>query len=162
MLLGGLWHGAALRFILWGGLHGAALAIHKMFLNIFPKLKTTGYQMKTFQRVLGVLFTFHIVCFGWIFFRADNMESAAAMMWQIANNFHPELFWELIKGYPYVFLCIFTGFATHYIPQNWKRLGIEYTTAMPLLFKVLVLVIVIVIISQVKSAEIQPFIYFQF
>ena len=162
MLLGGLWHGASLRFVLWGGLHGITLVIHKMFLNLFPSLKSTGIRMKPFQRFLGILLTFHIVCFGWIFFRAENMESAVTMMHQIANNFHPELFCELIKGYPYVFLCIFAGFAAHYVPQKWKRLGIEYTTSMPLLFKVLLLVMVIVIISQVKSAEIQPFIYFQF
>jgi len=162
MLLGGLWHGAALRFILWGGLHGAALAVHKLFLNFFPKLKTTGYQMKPFQRVLGVLFTFHIVCFGWIFFRANTMDSAIEMMQQIVCNFHPEIFIQLIQGYPYIFLLMFIGFSTHYFPQRWKRFCIECTTAMPLIAKVLLLVIVVFIVIQTKSAEIQPFIYFQF
>ena len=162
MLLGGLWHGASLRFILWGGLHGITLVIHKIFLSLFPSLKSTGIQMKPFQRFSGILLTFHIVCFGWIFFRSQNVESAVAMMQQIATNFHPELFWELIRGYPYVFLLMFIGFTAHYLPQKWKRWGIEYTTSMPLLFKALLLVIVIIIIIQTKSAEIQPFIYFQF
>ena len=162
MLLGGLWHGASLRYILWGGLHGITLVIHKIFLRLFPSFKSTGIQMKPFQRFLGILLTFHIVCFGWIFFRASSMESAVTMMHQIAMNFHPELFLELIKGYPYVFLFMFIGFVAHYLPQSWKRLGVKYTISMPLVFKVLLLVIVILIITQVKSAEIQPFIYFQF
>ncbi len=162
MLLGGLWHGAALRFILWGGLHGVALVIHKLLLEAFPSLKSTGIKMKPFQRVLGILLTFHIVCFGWIFFRANDMTSALAMMTQITNSFHPELFFNLIASYPYVFLLIFIGFATHFLPQNWKRIGMDITTSMPIVFNALLLVIVIVIIIQVKSAEIQPFIYFQF
>ncbi|MDR0232224.1 MAG: MBOAT family protein [Dysgonamonadaceae bacterium] len=162
LLLGGLWHGASLRFILWGGLHGATLVIHKIFLGLFPFLKSTGNRMKPVQRFLGILLTFHIVCFGWIFFRAHTMDSAIAMMQQIATNFRPELFVEMIKGYPYVFLLMFIGFVTHYFPQGWKRWGIERTTMMPLICKALLLVIVIVIISYVKSAQIQPFIYFQF
>ena len=162
MLLGGLWHGASLRFILWGGMHGLALVFHKIFLSIFPSLKASGVQMKPFQRILGILVTFHVVCFSWIFFRAHSMQSAMEMMQQIVNNFHPELFLGLLKGYPYAFLLIFIGFIVHFFPQNWKQAHIDFVTSMPLVFKALFLVIVIIIVVQVKSAVIQPFIYFQF
>ena len=45
MLLGGLWHGAAVRFILWGALHGAALALHKLWMAVVPGAKATGDRM---------------------------------------------------------------------------------------------------------------------
>ncbi|MCL2650220.1 MAG: MBOAT family protein [Candidatus Azobacteroides sp.] len=162
MLLGGLWHGASLRFILWGGLHGIALVIHKIFLGLFPSLKSTGTKMKPFQRFLGILITFHIVCFGWIFFRVHSVQTGLDMLNQIGSNFCPEVFFELIKGYPYVFALMFIGFVAHFLPVKVKTAGIELTTSMPLLFKVLLLLVVIIIIFQVKSSEIQPFIYFQF
>lgn len=39
MLLGGLWHGAGAQFIVWGALHGLALAVHKIFMEFFPSKK---------------------------------------------------------------------------------------------------------------------------
>ena len=45
MLLGGLWHGAALQFVLWGALHGVSLAIHKAMMAWFPSFRSTGAEM---------------------------------------------------------------------------------------------------------------------
>ena len=50
MLLGGMWHGAAVRFILWGALHGIALALHKLWLSVVPGSKATGAEMRWFCR----------------------------------------------------------------------------------------------------------------
>src|SRR4051812_28073010 len=90
MLLGGLWHGAAFRFIIWGALHGVALGIDKAvkeYIHI-PK--------NPFTKVLGVIFTFHFVCFCWIFFRADNMQIAGSVISQIALHFTPSIFFKFI------------------------------------------------------------------
>ncbi len=162
MLLGGLWHGASLRFICWGALHGIALAVHKFFMAVFPSMKSTGEKMKLFSRVLGIIFTFHIVCFGWIFFRADSFHSAIDMMKQIITSFHPELFTGLVAGYTGVFALMGLGFLLHFAPDKWEKACQEYVTSMPLLIKAIAIVVVIVIVIQVKSSEIQPFIYFQF
>ncbi len=67
MLLGGLWHGASMSFIIWGAIHGVALAIHKFIMSRFSSFKQLGSEMKPWRRVLGILITFHLVCFGWIF-----------------------------------------------------------------------------------------------
>ena len=75
MVLGGLWHGAAVRFVLWGTLHGVALALHKMWLAIIPWSKANGQDMNPVSRVLGVILTFHIVCLGWLLFRAAVKEA---------------------------------------------------------------------------------------
>ena len=50
MLIGGLWHGAAVRFILWGALHGAALALHKLWMAVVPGAKATGDRMHWWSR----------------------------------------------------------------------------------------------------------------
>ena len=66
MLLGGLWHGANMRFILWGALHGVALVLHKVWTHFFPPITKNGKFMPSF---FGKFFTFHFVAFCWIFFR---------------------------------------------------------------------------------------------
>ena len=61
MVLGGLWHGAAVRFVLWGTLHGVALAVHKMWLAVVPWAKADGKDMNPLFRILGFVLTFNIV-----------------------------------------------------------------------------------------------------
>lgn len=162
MLLGGLWHGASLRFICWGALHGVALAIHKLAMNIFPSLKADGSKMKRISRIFGIIFTFHLVCFGWLFFRANSFHSAIEMMNRIVTSFHPEVFLQLIQGYPLVFSLMGLGFLLHFTPKSWEDACMRSTISLPLFFKALTLVIVIIIVMQIKSSDIQPFIYFRF
>jgi len=75
MLLGGLWHGAGVNFIIWGGLHGAALCVHKMWLK--RKNRKAG---GIFARTAGALATFLFVCFCWVFFRAESMDTAVKVL----------------------------------------------------------------------------------
>jgi D-alanyl-lipoteichoic acid acyltransferase DltB (MBOAT superfamily) len=162
MLLGGLWHGASLRFVCWGALHGIALALHKLVMTIFPFLKADGSKMSRIPRILGILFTFHLVCFGWIFFRANSFHSAIEMMNRITGSFHPELFIQLIQGYPAIFALMGIGFFLHFTPKSWEDACLRKTIAMPLFLKAVALAVVIIIVMQIKSSDIQPFIYFKF
>jgi D-alanyl-lipoteichoic acid acyltransferase DltB (MBOAT superfamily) len=84
MLLGGLWHGAHIKFILWGGLHGAGLALHKMWMEWTG---TRGRESTGMGRLAGQVVTFHFVAFCWIFFRAGNMEIAGQVLSQIGTKF---------------------------------------------------------------------------
>jgi D-alanyl-lipoteichoic acid acyltransferase DltB (MBOAT superfamily) len=74
MLLGGLWHGAAWHFVLWGAYQGALLVVER--LTFGRRLIVDLRELRTWPaRLLGlarVLVTFHFVCLGWIFFRADG------------------------------------------------------------------------------------------
>ena len=99
MVLGGLWHGAAIRFVLWGTLHGVALALHKLWLSVVPGAKVSGYQMHPLSRLAGILVTFHLVCFGWLLFRADSMRTVQLMLHQITDNFHLQLLPQMLAGY---------------------------------------------------------------
>ena len=77
MVLGGLWHGANLTFIVWGALHGAALAVHKLWMSL------TGSREKEHglaSNALSVLTTFLFTSFCWIFFRAGSLSEAWAIV----------------------------------------------------------------------------------
>ena len=160
MFLGGLWHGASWNFVLWGMLHGVALAVHKFWMQLTGRPK--GWQSGGIRRVLGVLVTFHFVCFCWIFFRHADFSGAMAMLRQIFTDFHPELFPQWLAGYGKVCLLMVLGFVLHFLPDRWEQAALQKTTALPLVGKAVLLVILIYVVIQMKSADIQPFIYFQF
>jgi len=156
MLIGGLWHGAAWQFILWGALHGAALGADKAIRTVITIPKNTV------MRILGIALTFNFVCFCWIYFRAPSIDIAHQVMGRIVYNFHPEILSSFVAGYQNVILLMVIGYAMHFTPQRSKNFVQESITKTPLLGKAALILVVAYIVIQVKSAEIQPFIYFQF
>ncbi len=162
MLLGGLWHGASMRFILWGGLHGLSLAVHKFVMSRFRSFKSAGKEMSPVRRLIGVIFTFHLVCFGWIFFRADTMQIGLDVLNRIFTDFHPEIFVQFVSGYTGVFVLIVGGYLIHFIPKTIDMQVQQLVTRSPALVQAFYLIVAIFVVIQVKSAGIVPFIYFQF
>lgn len=160
MFLGGLWHGASWNFILWGFFHGVALALHKMWMTVSGRKK--GEQSHGWRRVFGVIITFHFVCFCWIFFRNTDFQSSMDMLRQIFTSFHPQLFIQLIEGYWQVFALMLLGFLLHFAPDKWENTVCYGVIHLPFAGKALLMVAFIYLVIQMKSTEIQPFIYFQF
>lgn len=158
MLLGGLWHGASFRFILWGGLHGAALAVHKGFTDLTGKARS----QRVIWNILGTLLTFHFVCFCWIFFRAPDMQIAGQVLSQIFTQFSAHVFPEFIIGYKAVLSLMIIGYILHFVPKSMEQKAELAVIKMPLAIKTILLVAMIILVIQTKSAGIQPFIYFQF
>lgn len=76
MLLGGLWHGAGWTFVIWGGLHGAYLMANHGWHTLRRTLGQELTRSTWFGRALGRVVTFVVVVIAWVFFRAENMESA--------------------------------------------------------------------------------------
>jgi hypothetical protein len=111
---------------------------------------------------LSWLITFHFVCFCWIFFRAENMNVSGQVLYQIFNKFSAHVMWEFIQGYGNVFTLIIIGYILHFTPKKIETKVESLFTKSPLFIKSLYVVIVIFILVQFKSSEIQPFIYFQF
>ncbi len=156
MLLGGLWHGAAWRFVIWGGMHGLALAVERFF-------KIPKWVEKNFiTKATGWIVTFHIWLFTLIFFRSQTYDTAFQVIHQIFFYFKGEVFWQWVTGYPLIFALIILGYLSHYIPLKWESNIKQFLTNLPLPAKALAFTIVIWIVAQFKSANIQPFIYFQF
>src|SRR5437763_2906647 len=66
MLLGGLWHGGAWTFVIWGGLHGLALVVHREWRRL-------GWRL---PGAVSWLLTIYWVCLAWTFFRAETLDRA--------------------------------------------------------------------------------------
>ncbi len=162
MVLGGLWHGAAVRFVLWGALHGAALALHKMWMAVVPWAKAKGEDMNIVSRTIGFLVTFNLVCLGWLLFRADSMQTVHVMLYQIFNNFDTSLIPQVVMGYRFVFALIVLGYAMHFLPAGVDADLQNMVTNASFWWQVAMLTLTVWCVMQIKSSDIQPFIYFQF
>jgi len=161
MLLGGLWHGASFKFIVWGGMHGLALALDKAKMELFKKFKVHAPNHFLYK-LGGWIFTFNLVAFCWIFFRASSFESATAILHQITTNFKGELLVQLFTGYQAVFLLMGIGYAIHFIPAKFEDKIKKGITVSPSFVQAALLAMMIYVVYQTRSAEVQPFIYFQF
>ncbi len=79
MLLGGLWHGASWNFVIWGGIHGAALIVNHQWNKCRIKKKMNNFNDSFFIKMLtpfSILSTFFIVTLAWVFFRASDINDA--------------------------------------------------------------------------------------
>ena len=91
-LIGGLWHGAGWTFIIWGLLHGIALAIHRLWQSL-------GFRM---NKILAWFITFNFINITWIFFRAKDFESAMKVfgsMFSFDNVVLPEKYFKFLIEY---------------------------------------------------------------
>jgi D-alanyl-lipoteichoic acid acyltransferase DltB (MBOAT superfamily) len=172
MVLGGIWHGAHLRFLLWGFLHGLALAVHKLWMEI-RQGDSKERPARGAYRFFAQLITFHFVCFCWIYFRVNDipvnetltlsaMDIAGQMLHQIAFNFQAHLLPEVFQSYRPVMLLMLAGYFIHWLPGDWKRNMESRFIALPDAVKAVIFVLAALGIYQASSAEVQPFIYFQF
>ncbi|MBK8846248.1 MAG: MBOAT family protein [Bacteroidetes bacterium] len=160
MLLGGVWHGAGINFIIWGALHGLALGVHKVWMERYPAAalsKPTGLL-----RGVYMLLTFHFVCFCWIFFHADNFSAATDMIFQIATNFYWSGWATFAGNYLPVLALMAFGFALHLLPLRYNDMLIDKLAPLHWLVKAAIAVILIFIIVQVRVADTVLPIYLQF
>jgi len=89
MLLGGLWHGAAWTFVVWGAYHGILLIVYRILNPIMRKLDSLrGLILRNFVSGVKVIIFFHLVCMGWLLFRAESLTQAYNMLLGIFYNFN--------------------------------------------------------------------------
>jgi D-alanyl-lipoteichoic acid acyltransferase DltB (MBOAT superfamily) len=150
MFLGGIWHGAAWTFILWGTFHGCALAIERAVLSVLPdRFRITP--------VLSVLLVFHFVCFTWIFFRAPDLAGAIDVLSAFANWTAP-----IQHLTPFLVGVVGLSLATHFLPPNFlDRLEAGFGR-LPLPAQGLVAGFALIAIDAFGPEGVAPFIYFQF
>jgi D-alanyl-lipoteichoic acid acyltransferase DltB (MBOAT superfamily) len=155
MLLGGLWHGASWNFVFWGAMHGIGLMLDKFWLSL--KLSQTRLM-----KVIGLIVTFHFVSFLWIFFRAPDFQQAGQILHQIFYNFNGLLVLEWFKGYRLTGILILLGYLLHWLPRRFDLSMDRFIKAVPIPVQSLLVALVIWLMYQSRTADIQPFIYFQF
>jgi alginate O-acetyltransferase complex protein AlgI len=159
----GFWHGAGWNFILWGVYFGVLMAIALLLQKPKTKLYKALHIYNTkYLKFFQTIITFHFIAFSFIIFRSSNLQNVKDMVSQITDFFHAEVFIQFIERMPLIFGLIVIGFVSHFIPVKYENSLKKGVTALPLIGKVILIVIVIWIAAQFKSADIQPFIYFQF
>ena len=91
MLLGGLWHGAAWTFVVWGAIHGGYLVVERCGEGALAAARgpTPRPVAGAVTRPLQWFLTFHVVCLGWVFFRADSVGTAFDMIGGILASAEP-------------------------------------------------------------------------
>jgi D-alanyl-lipoteichoic acid acyltransferase DltB (MBOAT superfamily) len=156
MLLGGLWHGASWTFVVWGGIHGAALAVNKLVDDLRGKKRATKPRSRL-AHVAGVLLTFHIVLVGWVFFRADSFSKAQLIFSRLTELtlYHPNL--------PGTVLAVLAlGLVTHFLPERLYQTLRDSFVRLPAPVQGVALFLAAVAIRQMASSDAVPFVYFQF
>ncbi len=154
MLLGGLWHGASWNFVIWGGLHGVALAATRMWQRRSSGRPAAGADG---WAPLKVFLTFQYVCFAWIFFRAPTFGHATLLLGRIAHGTlgHVNLSARVV-------LVIAVGMVTHFVPRDCY-LGLrERFVRTPAIAQGIVLALAAIAIHSVAAAKAEPFVYGQF
>ena len=161
MLLGGFWHGASWNFIIWGAIHGVGLGIHKIWMLLTDKSLSSLNQNRIYKIISGIL-TFHFVCFAWIFFKAEDLEIAKEMIYQIFNNFDISVFGPFYDNYKGVVWMILAAMVLHLIPDNLADKVIARTKTIPMVVYILVFFLFLILYGYFKSAEQVMPIYLQF
>ncbi len=157
MLLGGLWHGASWKFVIWGSLHGLQLVIERLFKDYIklPKNKLTWF--------ISVILTFHFVAFCWIFFRAKDFSTAFEVINNISTlQFNLEAWITIVLGYQNVFLVMLIGYIWHFLPSKITNFMKTIFDTMPIVIKAFILALAFWIVYATSTSGPQPFIYFQF
>jgi len=157
MLLGGLWHGASWKFVIWGVLHGLALVVERLF------KKRLSLPKNAFVKAIQIIVTFHFVVFAWIFFRARDFSTAFEIIGNIGNvDFDVNKWAIIISGYQNVFLVMLIGYVWHFLPYKWIGLLRTGFDRLPIVLKALVLALAYWVVYATATSGPQPFIYFQF
>ena len=158
MLLGGLWHGASWQFMVWGGLNGVGLVVYKLWKRVSPYEKSNHWAVR-FWKIFN---TFLFITFTRIWFRSESMEKANQFIGQVVKEFNAAIIPEVLWSYRLVFAVMILGYFTVWVPESWKRWLLHTFIRTPLWVKLLVTIATIFAIYQSWSADLQPFIYFQF
>jgi D-alanyl-lipoteichoic acid acyltransferase DltB (MBOAT superfamily) len=161
MLLGGLWHGAAWTFVLWGAYQGALLIVHRALEPVFkiiPSPKTGAIEK--IWRGARIVFFFHLVCLGWLLFRAQTLEQMMHMFHSVVFNFHimPDsgigaMFSQMIS---YLIVIV-----TVQVVQYWKNDPMVVLKS-NIVVRTIVYYLCLVSIAIGGVINATPFIYFQF
>jgi D-alanyl-lipoteichoic acid acyltransferase DltB (MBOAT superfamily) len=149
MLLGGIWHGAAWKFVAWGGIHGAGLVIERAL-----PVNLGGGRI---ARLVAKLLVFHFVCLTWIFFRADSYDTVLVYLSAMAA-FTP----GISQASAFTVGLIGLGLAMQYVPPNLPLRIATRLVTVPDWTLAVASGVAMVAIAAMGPDGVAPFIYFQF
>ena len=156
MLLGGLWHGAAWNFIIWGGWHGLMLCVHRLWDQVWRMRGGDAWRNSRVWLICSRALLFHAVCLGWVFFRATDFDQAILVLSRLGSG--PWVA-DLAPG---MLICVALGIGWQYVPaRTMLRLRL-WAMQIPAFAIGGVFAAALMIIEILGPSEPAPFIYFQF
>ncbi len=157
MVLGGLWHGAAWTFAAWGAVHGTAQVVGHRRRTMRKKRGEPPIATGRWRSVSQRLATFHVVCLGWVFFRADSFTTAWTMLERLFTAFGPA---PLVT--PMVVITIAFGIATQYVPGQFRDAAQRFFAGLRPAAQGALLGAILLVITTLGPAGVAPFIYYRF
>lgn len=156
MLLGGLWHGAAWTFVVWGILHGLGLMVTRIWQR-WQKEKGVDLSKSELARIIAVFFTFNYLALTWVFYRLENMQGFFDLMsalfrgvWS-APNLNMNVVYVMIVAF---FFCWLPDKWYNWVHKTWLRL--------PWIAQMLVFAGAMFVLFHFASSDVQPFVYEKF
>jgi len=158
MVLGGLWHGAAWTFVFWGSYHGVG-----QVLGATRRARRTKLGLPeptdTPARVWGQrLITFHLVCLGWVFFRADSIGTALGLLDRLVTGWNA----PTVLVTPLVIGAIALILSLQFLPHDAADRIMDRVASLQPVTMGAVFAFVLFVISTLGPPGVAPFIYFQF
>ncbi len=189
MILGGLWHGAAWTFVIWGTMHGSGLAVERWARQRAASLRAPrdidlrdepepagggdvtrtmvmvkparldAVVSRTYPKPVLWLVTFAFVCFAWVFFRSPDVGTALTVLSRLVVGWTTAA--TLVT--PAVLVALVVAFSTQVTPARlWDRVAVQFSRLPYWAQGVLFGVFLIVIDTLVGQQGVAPFIYFRF
>ena len=158
MILGGLWHGASWNFVTWGTLNGIGLVVYKNWKKVSP----WADKKKWYNRAIGLLLTLSFITFTRAWFRAPTWDGAIELLTKITNDFGMDTVAGVISGNWKFFTVMLLGYIIHWIPSRYKTQMQDKVAHAPVWILYMLVIVSTLVIYQILSAEVQPFIYFAF
>ncbi|MCQ2311486.1 MAG: MBOAT family protein [Paludibacteraceae bacterium] len=178
MLIGGLWHGASWNFVIWGGLNGIGMIIAKCWHSLMESIGFTKFIQRkkiiqAIDNVLCIALTFTFITFTRLFFRASsNLDPATAnetawrtakqMMGQIIGAWDSSIIPMFLWEYRNIVVLFVAGMIIHWLPSKVKQWYRIRFALLPWWGMMLCVTVAIIFVYQFITADLQPFIYFQF
>ncbi|ACA18968.1 membrane bound O-acyl transferase MBOAT family protein [Methylobacterium sp. 4-46] len=160
MVLGGLWHGAGLQFLVWGALHGVGLAAERGLREATdPRGRLRGFLRSEAGEALRWILVFHFVCLAWIFFRAPDCASALDYLAAIGRGLGGP---APLAATPLVLALMAAGAATQLAPPALAAAARSLYGGAGLPAKVALGTALAWLVAMLSPSGVAPFIYFQF
>ena len=156
----GLWHGASLTFIIWGALHGLAMAWDIYTNKLRSRFKKRHNSL--FYKFISIFITFHFLVFTFLIFKAKDIETAQIMLTNIFTSLDFSLAIQWMTLYVFPFAIMILALLLHYTPMKWYTSVVRFYSRIHWTLKAVVAAITIILIYQSYSSEAQPFIYLDF
>jgi alginate O-acetyltransferase complex protein AlgI len=164
MVLGGLWHGVAWTFAIWGFLHGSALAVTRLWQASRGRATQggaprgrTARRPEPWRHALQVAATFHFVCLTWVFFRAASVPDALALLQRVGS---------LTVGFenipPLLLAVLLLAAASLFAARSWYARAMEAFAQSPFYVHAAALLAVVLAIELLGGRGSTPFVYSRF